>query len=79
MTQDIERALEIARAAACAYVWGRQDAGESSRDTGYSMEFGEHYAARKRAYLTGESGYLPNIETCFIEWRDANNTASKGN
>jgi hypothetical protein len=70
-----ELAAEIARAQATAYVWGRQDAGESGRDTGYSISFGEAYAARKRAYLTEQACFMPNIEAAFTEWRDTGRIA----
>lgn len=69
MTQDHRHTLDIARAQATAYVWGRQDAGESDRDTGYSLDFGHYYAARKAAYLQGETGYMPNMETAYLDWR----------
>jgi len=61
--------IEIARAQATAYVWGRQDAGEAEKDTGFSLDFGRHYAELKRAYLEGKSGYLPNIQGAYESWR----------
>ena len=70
-----EQVIEIAKCQATAYVWGRQDAGESSRDTGYSLDFGQHYAELKRSYLEGKSGYLPSIETAFTKWRDSRTEA----
>jgi hypothetical protein len=76
MTESRKHALDIARAQATAYVWGRQDAGESERDTGYSLDFGTAYVERKRAYLEGETGFMPNIETAFLEWR---NSTREGN
>jgi hypothetical protein len=64
-----KHALDIARAQAAAYVWGRQDAGESDRDTGYSIDFANWWAARKLAYLEQQAHFLPNLESAFLEWR----------
>lgn len=66
------RSIEYARGQACAYVWGRQDAGEAQHDTGYSLDFGEAFSTRKAAYivgLPGLSGMMPNLEDAFREWR----------
>lgn len=60
--------VEIARAQATAYVWGRQDAGESNRDTGFSLDFGRYYADLKRDYLEGKPGHLPNIQGAYEKW-----------
>lgn len=69
--------VEYARGQATAYVWGRQDAGESVKDTGYSVEFGEAYAERKRKYETPNNGVgmMPNIQAAFEEWRDTGTIA----
>lgn len=78
MTADpYSQAVEIARAQAAAYVWGRQDAGESNRDTGYSLDFGNAYAERKRAYLEGSTGYLPNLETAYLDWKQEQTEAAE--
>lgn len=63
--------VEVARAQATGYVWGRQDAGESGRDTGYSLDFGEAYAAVKRAYVTEQRHSCPPIQSAFNEWRES--------
>jgi len=62
--------VEIAQAQAASYVWGRQDAGESASDTGYSIEFAAAFAERRRQYDAGESGFMPNLERAFTMWRD---------
>lgn len=62
-------AVEIARAHAAGYVWGRQDAGESGHDTGYSIAFGDAYAQAEKEYLAGDRGMMPCIERAFNEWR----------
>jgi hypothetical protein len=71
MTADSRHAhaLDIARAQAAGYVWGRQDAGESDRDTGYSIDFANWYAEQKRAYLEEETHSLPNLQSAYEEWR----------
>lgn len=61
--------VDIARAQATAYVWGRQDAGESLRDTGYSIDFGEAYAEHVRQYNEGKIGMRMNIQSAFNNWR----------
>ena len=75
ITRRMEIAVEVARAQAAAYVWGRQDAGESGRDTGYPIAFGEAFTKRKRAYLEEKTCLLPNIERAFTKWRDTGSIA----
>jgi hypothetical protein len=58
------RHAEMARGQAMAYIWGRQDAGESARDTGYSGVFGAVYAVAD--YLT--NGYADSIQSAYHEW-----------
>jgi hypothetical protein len=70
LTAAEEHAVDIARATAAAYVWGRQDAGESGKDTGYSLEFADYFAAMKAAYLREERHMLPSVGDAFTEWRD---------
>jgi hypothetical protein len=71
LTTAEEHAVDIARATGAAYVWGRQDAGESPRDTGYSITFAEHFAELKAAFLREETSMMPNVETAFVAWRDS--------
>jgi hypothetical protein len=47
-----------------AYVWGRQDAGDSQRDTGYSQHFAEVYALANT--VTG--GYSGPLQAAYHEW-----------
>lgn len=49
-----------------AYVWGRQDAGESGQDTGFSLDFGKAYAMAQ--HITG--GYFGPLQSAFHEWHD---------
>lgn len=60
------RHAEMSRAQAMAYVWGRQDAGESARDTGYSGVFGAVYAVAD--YIT--NGYADSIQSAYHEWHE---------
>lgn len=60
------RAEALARVSAMAYVWGRQDAGESARDTGYSDTFGRVYALTQR--VTG--GYAMPLQSAHHEWTE---------
>jgi hypothetical protein len=69
-TEQHKHQLDIARAQGSAYVWGRQDAGESPRDTGYSIDFANWYADRKRAYLEEQTGFLPSLQDCYAEWQE---------
>lgn len=64
-------AVEVAQAQATGYVWGRQDAGESGRDTGYSLDFGKAYGAAKLEYVTERRFMLPPIQAAFNEWRES--------
>jgi hypothetical protein len=64
----INRDVELAAYQATGYVWGRQDAGESTKDTLRSIEFGRAYGARKRAYLEERAWFMPNIRDAFEEW-----------
>lgn len=63
-------AVNAAYSQAAAYVWGRQDAGESSRDTGYSMDFAAAFARRRHMYETEVTCFMPNLERAFEQWRD---------
>jgi hypothetical protein len=69
MSTDFSQSVQIARAQAAAYVWGRQDAGDSAKDTGYSLDFGNWYADRKRAYLEEKTHFLPSIQDAYAEWQ----------
>ena len=75
LTTDEATRVNVAKAQATAYVWGRQDAGESDRDTGYSIDFGNAYAERVRLFVTEGTHFLPNIQSAFIEWRDTGKIA----
>jgi len=66
---DIEREVEQSEYQAIGYVWGRQDMGEAG-DTIRFMEFGKAYAERKRAYLTEQTCFLPNIRDAYEEWSE---------
>jgi len=58
-----------ARAMGMAYVWGRQDAGESERDTGFSIHFGEAYALRAEAYNTERTWSMIPLQSAWDEWQ----------
>lgn len=60
------RRAETHRLQAMAYVWGRQDAGESTHDSGYSHAFGAVYALAD--YLS--DGYAGNLIGAHHEWRE---------
>lgn len=62
--------VEIARAQAMAYVWGRQDAGESERDTGFSMAFAAAVAMVRELYETERTWCHRPLQDQFPEWRD---------
>jgi hypothetical protein len=49
-----------------AYIWGRQDAGNSGKDTGYSFTFGTVYAMAQ--HITG--GYAGPLQAAYHEWRE---------
>lgn len=51
-----------------AYVWGRQDAGESVRDTGSSLLFADAYAARQEAYNTERTWSMIPLQRAWEEW-----------
>lgn len=68
-TESIERQVEQSEYQAIGYVWGRQDAGEDG-DTIRSMEFGRAYAERKRAFLTEQTYFMPNIKDAYEEWSE---------
>lgn len=58
-----------------AYVWGRQDAGDAERDTGYSQHFAEVYALAN--VVTG--GYAGPLQAAFHEWHDTRRILVKVN
>jgi hypothetical protein len=66
---------QIAHAQAAAYVWGRQDAGQSSRDTGDSLAFAEAYEQRRRDFGQGRSAFMPSLQSAFQEWRETGEIA----
>lgn len=71
--ERVSQAVDYAQAQAIAYAWGRQDerkvgAEYSENDTLMSSQFGQAYAARKRAFLTEQSFFLPNIRDAYEEW-----------
>jgi hypothetical protein len=66
-TASMERDVERSEYQAIGYVWGRQDMGEPG-DTIRSLDFGRAYAERKRAFLTEESYFLPNIRDAYEQW-----------
>jgi hypothetical protein len=53
-----------------AYVWGRQDAGESPKDTGESTEFGNAYGLHAARYAAQLISFRRNIRDAFERWRD---------
>jgi hypothetical protein len=55
---------------AMAYVWGRQDAGEGTRDTGDSQQFADAYGRHAAAYALGMIGMRSPIQEAFLIWRD---------
>jgi hypothetical protein len=61
-----DRDTAIKRGMAMAYVWGRQDGGESDRDTGFSQAFASVYALANR--LAG--GYVPPLQSAHHEWTE---------
>jgi len=61
-----DRDTAIKRGMAMAYVWGRQDGGESDRDTGFSQAFASCYALANR--LTG--GYPAPLQSAHHEWTE---------
>jgi len=61
---------DIARAEALGYVWGRQDAGESERDTGYSWWFAEAYVLRCDAFDRQLTWHGVPLQTAWAEWSD---------
>jgi hypothetical protein len=61
-----DRDTAVKRGMAMAYVWGRQDGGESDRDTGYSQAFASVYALANR--LTG--GYVGPLQAAHHEWSE---------
>lgn len=63
-------AVEIAQAQAISYVWGRQDAGEDMKDTGFSIDFGRAYALHVCWYESQQICYRRNIESAFLRFRD---------
>lgn len=59
---------EEARGQAAAYVWGRQDAGEGARDTGFSWLFANAYAMRQEAYNTQATWHMIPLQDAWREW-----------
>lgn len=70
LTTEQCHAVNYARGQATAYVWGWQDAG-GSRDSGYSLDFGDAFARVKAEYVAGRRGSMPSIQAAFNEWRAA--------
>lgn len=64
-TGDDSRDIAIKRGMAMAYVWGRQDGGDSERDTGYSQAFASVYALAHR--ITEGYGVGP-LQSAHHEW-----------
>lgn len=60
--------VEFSEAQAMAYVWGRQDAGESGKDTGESIEFGRAYAMHEARYQADMIGCRHSIRDAFERW-----------
>lgn len=65
MTVGVERYL-AERLSGATYVWGRQDAGESERDTGDALIFGVAYAMAQ--HIT--NGYASTLAGAYHEWRE---------
>lgn len=58
----------IAGHAGSFYVWGRQDAGESVKDTGVSRLFGAAYAAHVYRYRSGDHCSMSPVQDAYEAW-----------
>lgn len=67
--ESVRKQVEILAAQATGYVWGRQDAGESARDTGYSADFGYAYGIHAAEYALGLSSSRRNIQDAFNRFK----------
>lgn len=59
----------IAEHKAMTYVWGRQDAGESERDTDVAIAFGAAYGRHAYRYRIGDHHCMNNIAWAYDAWR----------
>lgn len=66
ITGDQAREWYVNARIASAYIWGRQDAGDSDRDTGYSFTFGKVYAMAQ--HITGQ--YFGPLQSAYHEWHE---------
>jgi hypothetical protein len=67
LTDAERRTVELAKAQAAAYVWGRFDAGdEQATDSG---EFAEAYAARYTQHFAESRPNMLDIEAAHQEYR----------
>lgn len=55
---------------AIGYVWGWQDAGESIKDTGSSIDFGDAYWGHALDYAEEKSCFRINVPDAFKLWRE---------
>jgi hypothetical protein len=68
MTETERTNVECLRAQSIGYVWGRQDAGESPKDTGASTDFGYVYGLHCARYSRGVSGFRKTVRDVFEAW-----------
>lgn len=66
ITGDQAREWYVNARIGAAYIWGRQDAGDSDRETGYSFTFGQVYAMAQ--HITGQ--YFGPLQSAYHEWHD---------
>jgi hypothetical protein len=70
LSESDARTVDFLRGQAVSYVWGRQDAGESGRDTAYSNMFGYAYGIQAARFVLGEIGTRTTIENAFLSFRN---------
>lgn len=63
---DVKRAVDH-YSVALAYVWGRQDAGEADRDTGFSSDFADVYSL---AHAVTDGYGVGPVQGAYHEWRE---------
>lgn len=67
--KDIEARVELAGSYAMTYVWGRQDAGESPRDSGEASRFSTDYAQHVRDYHEERRHSMLSLRNAYELWR----------
>ena len=68
MLADITREVDLARARATGYAWGRQDQGDTG-DTSSSLVFADTYAEYTKAFRSEQVSFLPNIRDAYETWK----------